>query len=132
MKFNENTCSYYSSQELYFSTKIKFNILSVIILFFDFLGENKNKYNLIKIYGYKTDKNLINHEAMEIVADHDVLNNNKLLWTIFILIKNDNSLEQSNILQNKIIEKSHNNLVLICIIVNYTNKHKIYGIFNFG
>jgi hypothetical protein len=49
-----------------------------------------------------------------------------------MLIKNDNFLEQSNILQNKIIEKSHNNLVLICIIVNDTNKHKIYGIFIFG
>ena len=96
IKFNENTYSYYSSQELYFSTKIKFNMLSVIKFFFiDYLGENKNKYNLIKINGYKADKILINHETMEIVVEHDVLNNNnKLLPTKFMLIKNDNSLEQ--------------------------------------
>ena len=49
-----------------------------------------------------------------------------------MLIKNDNFLEQSNILQKKKIEKSHNNLVFICYIVNDTNKHKISDIFNFG
>ena len=79
---------YYSSQELYFSNKIRLNLYSVIQFhFIDFSKDNENYYKQISIdKKYITE---INNNQIEIICDHLIYQNNKLIPTEVCLIQNE-------------------------------------------
>lgn len=79
---------YYSGEELYFSTKIRLNLYSVIQFHIvDFNNDIENYYKEISIDKKNITK--INKNQIEIICDHLIYTNNKLIPTEIGLIQNE-------------------------------------------
>lgn len=84
INLDKDSFSYFSSQDLFFSNKIKFNHYSVLQFYFlDFKINETNKYNIINIRdNFKIDRGI-----MEIVIDHHLMNANHKIYPIEIFLK---------------------------------------------
>ena len=81
---NKNSFSYFSNQELYFSSKINLNTYSVIKFYFlDYKSEGNNIYNAIKVD--KETKNITANEMVFILKNKKIKNYELLVKSITLL-----------------------------------------------
>ena len=73
IELNDNSFSYFSEQELYFSNKIKLNQFSALQFHFIDFKENDNIFNVIQIQG-NIEENPIENNQLEIVTNINSLN----------------------------------------------------------
>ncbi len=110
--------SYFSSQNLYFSNKIKLNMFSVIQLYFlDFKSTKNNLYNAIKINNERVD---IISEKMNIIIESKKMKNYEYSPVSIQLIEGKNGKDISNISFN--FNLLHGLLNKINAFINYKNK----------
>ena len=119
IRLNNNSFSYFSSQELYFSNKILLNNFSVIHLYFNDFKENENIYKIIQIDG-NSDLNSILKNDMEIILNIKTIENIYKVRPIKLILK-ENSLSDGVEFYIKITLGLFNNASLF---INYKDENK--------
>ncbi len=119
IKLNNNSFSYFSSQELYFSNKILLNNFSVIHLYFNDFKEDENIYKIIQIDG-NSDLNSIHKNDMEIILNIKTIETIYKVRPIKLILK-ENSLSDGVEFYIKITLGLFNNASLF---INYKDENK--------
>ena len=86
IKLDHNSFTYFSSQDLYFSTKLKLNNFSVIRFYFQDFKKDKNIFNMIKVQG-NLGENIIENDVMEVILNLKIANPNYKLFPIELELK---------------------------------------------
>ena len=145
LKLDNNSFTYFSSQDLYFSTKLKLNNFSVIRFYFLDFNKNENIFNIINIQG-NSDENIIKNNVMECIINLKMSNANYKLFPIKLKLKENffkegiefytnillGLLTKTNLLINYKSENSYSYeyLYMFFNTTNIYNKNKIININN--
>ena len=86
IELSENSFSYFSKQNLYFSNKINFNKFTALQFYFLDFKEKENIFNVIDIGG-NNEGNIIKNNSMEIIVDTKLLKTNYKLFPIKFRLK---------------------------------------------
>ena len=119
IELNENSYSYYSKQNLYFSNKINFNKFTALQFYFPDFKENENIFNIIDIDG-NIGENIIKNNSMEIIVDTKLLKTNYKLFPIKFRLK-ENILSFNG--KEFLIDILQGLLNKICMLINYNSKN---------
>ena len=130
IKLDHNSFTYFSSQDLYFSTKLKLNNFSVIRFYFLDFNKNGNIFNMIKIQG-NSDENKIENDVMECIINLKMVNANYKLFPIQLELK-ENSFKEGIKFYTQI---SLGLLTKINLLINYKSENSysyeyLYMFFN--
>ena len=109
--------SFFSSEELYFSNKIQLNLFSIIQFYFIDFNNDKNYYNKISIGNSNSTE--IKCSKLELIYNHSIPQNNKLLPLEICLIKSLDKLSFFVIILQGLLNK-------INVLVNYSFKPSYY------
>ena len=130
IKLDNNSFTYFSSQDSYFSTKIKLNSFSIIRFYFLDFKKNENIFNIIKIQG-NPEENIIENDVMEFIINLKIINFNYKLFPIKIELK-ENLFKEGIEFYTKI---SLGLLTKVNLFVNYKSENSysyeyLYMFFN--
>ncbi len=120
IELNENSYSYFSKQNLYFSNKINFNKFTALQFYFlDFKENEKNIFNIIDIDG-NIEENIIKNNSMEIIVDTKLLKTNYKLFPIKFRLK-ENIISFNS--KEFFIDILQGLLNKICVLINYKSEN---------
>ena len=86
IELKDNSFSFFSSQNLYFSNKINFNKFSALQFHFPDYNEEKNIFNVIHIDG-NSEENIIKNNQLETIININLMNSNYKLVPVKMKLK---------------------------------------------